>query len=315
MNDPKPASGNVGAAGEAAVLGRLLREGFDVARPVVDRGADLVVLSEDLRRAVPIQVKTLSTPSVALHQAWFTLIDVVLILVWLRPGGEEFFVFDGLAGVEAFLGDSRLALSWTADRQRWVITDMSSPGQRARLVPFANDWSVIRRRLGLLPVAGPPTAGFRLTRHAAERVDAGEVEVAWIAATLDAPDRTAPDHRRPGITLNWRAIPEFGGRVLRVAHRPENGQLIVVTAFFDRGSKAMSQATNLGARASYDAEADAIAIRFPKLGGRYAESEEVAPGLVLDFDAEGKVIGVQLLAVQALLTEGHRDTLPKDTAP
>ena len=56
------------------------------------------------------------------------------------------------------------------------------------------------------------------------------------------------------------------------------------------------------ASASYDPEADAIAVRFAPEGARYAESEEVAPGVVLDYDTEGRVIGVELLFVRDLLS-------------
>ena len=48
---------------------------------------------------------------------------------------------------------------------------------------------------------------------------------------------------------------------------------------------------------SYDPEADAFAVRFgPK--GAYVESQEVAPGVVLDFDAKGQVIGIEVLYVR-----------------
>jgi uncharacterized protein YuzE len=56
--------------------------------------------------------------------------------------------------------------------------------------------------------------------------------------------------------------------------------------------------------ATYDPEADAIAVRFKPEGSKYAESEEVAPGVILDFDAEGRVIGVELLSVRELLEKG-----------
>jgi uncharacterized protein YuzE len=49
------------------------------------------------------------------------------------------------------------------------------------------------------------------------------------------------------------------------------------------------------AKATYDPEADAISVRFAPSGTTYAESEEVAPGVVLDYDAAGRVIGVELL--------------------
>jgi uncharacterized protein YuzE len=45
----------------------------------------------------------------------------------------------------------------------------------------------------------------------------------------------------------------------------------------------------------YDRQADAMYIRLK--AGIVAESEEVRPGVVLDFDAEGKVLGIEMLDV------------------
>jgi uncharacterized protein YuzE len=56
--------------------------------------------------------------------------------------------------------------------------------------------------------------------------------------------------------------------------------------------------------ATYDPEADAIAVRFTSEGARYVESEEVAPGVVLDYDEQGHVIGIALLYVRDLLSTG-----------
>jgi uncharacterized protein YuzE len=48
---------------------------------------------------------------------------------------------------------------------------------------------------------------------------------------------------------------------------------------------------------SYDPEADALAVHFgPK--GAYVGSKEVAPGVILDFDAEGRVISIEVLDVR-----------------
>lgn len=80
-------------------------------------------------------------------------------------------------------------------------------------------------------------APIRLTAHARERVDAGEVKVKWIEAAVRGVDWTAPDPKPPGITRSFRSIAAFDGRVLRVAHRPDDGHLPIVTAFFDRGAK------------------------------------------------------------------------------
>jgi uncharacterized protein YuzE len=54
----------------------------------------------------------------------------------------------------------------------------------------------------------------------------------------------------------------------------------------------------------YDRQADAMYIRLK--AGIVAESEEVRPGVVLDFDAEGKVLGIEMLDV-SLHTDNPRE--------
>lgn len=46
-------------------------------------------------------------------------------------------------------------------------------------------------------------------------------------------------------------------------------------------------------KAHYDPEVDALSIKWSD--AQYAESNEVAPGVILDFDLEGNVIGVEVL--------------------
>jgi uncharacterized protein YuzE len=45
-----------------------------------------------------------------------------------------------------------------------------------------------------------------------------------------------------------------------------------------------------------DEEADALYIRFDE--ATIVESEEVSPGIVLDFDANGRVVGFEMLGVR-----------------
>ena len=58
--------------------------------------------------------------------------------------------------------------------------------------------------------------------------------------------------------------------------------------------------------ATYDPEVDAISVRFAPEDAHYVESEEVAPGVVLDYDTDGNVIGLELLYVRDLLRHGRR---------
>ncbi len=52
----------------------------------------------------------------------------------------------------------------------------------------------------------------------------------------------------------------------------------------------------------YDQETDALYLRFAE--GRIVESEEVAPGVVLDFDADGRIVALEVLAASRHLAAG-----------
>ena len=51
-------------------------------------------------------------------------------------------------------------------------------------------------------------------------------------------------------------------------------------------------------RTSYDPEADAFYARFAPDATDIAETREVAPGVMLDLDAQGNLVGVEVLSVR-----------------
>ena len=51
-------------------------------------------------------------------------------------------------------------------------------------------------------------------------------------------------------------------------------------------------------KTSYDPEADAMFVWFGPDGASSARTEEVAPGVMLDFDEDGRVIGIEVLDVR-----------------
>ena len=55
-------------------------------------------------------------------------------------------------------------------------------------------------------------------------------------------------------------------------------------------------------RSRYDRETDALCIRFAATA--VEESEEVRPGIVLDLDAEGRVVGIEVLDASEHLAAG-----------
>lgn len=52
-------------------------------------------------------------------------------------------------------------------------------------------------------------------------------------------------------------------------------------------------------KTSYDPEADAFAAWFAPEGVKSDRTEEVAPGVFVDFDANGRAIGVEVLSVRS----------------
>ena len=55
--------------------------------------------------------------------------------------------------------------------------------------------------------------------------------------------------------------------------------------------------------ATYDPEADAAYLRIGE--GRIARTEEVTPGIVIDFTEEGGLVGIELLDVARLVAGGR----------
>jgi hypothetical protein len=76
-----------------------------------------------------------------------------------------------------------------------------------------------------------------LSKHLAAGLSGKRVTMAYIEAAIAHPDWTRPDPNWPGVTRSFKAIPAFGGRVLRVAHRPSGVDIFVITAHWDRGAK------------------------------------------------------------------------------
>ncbi len=53
---------------------------------------------------------------------------------------------------------------------------------------------------------------------------------------------------------------------------------------------------------TYDPEADAMFVRFAPQGAKSARTEEVSPGVLLDFDEDGRLLGIEVLDVRDRMT-------------
>ena len=78
---------------------------------------------------------------------------------------------------------------------------------------------------------------MRLTRHAEKAVEKRNIALDWIDRAVAMPNFTGPDPTDPALTRSYKAIDEAGGRILRVVHRPDADDIVIVTVHFDRDAK------------------------------------------------------------------------------
>jgi hypothetical protein len=78
---------------------------------------------------------------------------------------------------------------------------------------------------------------FELTKHARKVLAEREIPMEWVERTLAAPELSSPDPDDATVERRFRRIPEFGGRVLRVAVNTAVEPERVVSVFFDRQMK------------------------------------------------------------------------------
>jgi len=65
-------------------------------------------------------------------------------------------------------------------------------------------------------------------------------------------------------------------------------------------------------RMTWDKEADALYIRFDE--AKIVESEEVSDGIILDFDASGRVVGFEMLDVRQRFPSADLSRVDVETA-
>jgi uncharacterized protein YuzE len=61
-----------------------------------------------------------------------------------------------------------------------------------------------------------------------------------------------------------------------------------------------------------DRESDAVYLRLDE--SRIVESEEVQPGVILDYDDEGRVVGIEVLGLASRVSARSLNTLVFETA-
>jgi uncharacterized protein YuzE len=150
---------------------------------------------------------------------------------------------------------------------------------------------------------------FVLTYHAGMKIRQRELGIDWVERTARHPEWAQADPYRPEIERRFRAIEEFGGRVLRVAcvETPRHHPCYKRRVRSGREAQTMKEMT-------YDPEADAVSITISR--SRIDETEEIAPNVFVDRDDEGRIVAFEILTASKVLAPGdwQRARLPGATS-
>jgi uncharacterized protein YuzE len=144
-----------------------------------------------------------------------------------------------------------------------------------------------------------------LTKHLLARLAERKILLAWVERVVMSPDWTEKAPRDFEITGLFADQRGRGGKVLRVAYidRPDGRH-----AFRPLRRETYPEARLM--RVTYDPKADAMYLYLAERApGTFevARTEEVATGVMLDFNGENQVIGVEILCLEASRRQAHAD--------
>jgi uncharacterized DUF497 family protein len=78
---------------------------------------------------------------------------------------------------------------------------------------------------------------YTLSEYAKKVLAEREIQLEWLERTLREPTLRRPDPDDSSLERRYRAIPEFGGHVLRVVVNVAIQPVRVVSVFFDRSMR------------------------------------------------------------------------------
>lgn len=137
--------------GTAALTAELVRQRFEVARPIRDRGVDLIVFSDASAQpsAIPLQVKVHSETGLELfREKYKSFPGLVYAIVWQALCQPRYFLFDHDEAVALIPEASRQRSGWT--RAQTAIGTWTHPVPehlQLNMAPFENRWEWLRSRL------------------------------------------------------------------------------------------------------------------------------------------------------------------------
>jgi uncharacterized protein YuzE len=140
------------------------------------------------------------------------------------------------------------------------------------------------------------------TQHLEDMLLERQIERSWVEHAISEPE--SMEELGDGTRHYLRRVIERGERWLRVIVNVSAQPPRAVTVF-------RSQAKGLHMRLKVDKASDALYFRLDE--SAIVDSEEVRPGVILDINERGQVVGVEFLGIRARTTEHELTSLPFET--
>jgi hypothetical protein len=136
--------------GTAALTTALIRERFEVAHPMRDRGIDLIVFSDSPDEpfsALPVQVQAHTGAALMVQRKYEKFKGLLHAVVWQALSQQpRYFLFDHEEAVLLVPESSRQKEIWTRSDGHWTWTD-APQNLQDRMAQFENRWDWLRSRL------------------------------------------------------------------------------------------------------------------------------------------------------------------------
>jgi len=134
--------------GTAILEAALVREGFNVARPAIDFGIDLIVFSAHRNKkfkAIPIQIKVSTEAKFYLHKKYRKFKDLVLAYIWHIHKNPRIFLMTYDEALDVLGPQAVKSNSW-AKGGHYFFPRISA-SRLKEIEKYENRWDWLRTRL------------------------------------------------------------------------------------------------------------------------------------------------------------------------
>jgi uncharacterized protein YuzE len=140
------------------------------------------------------------------------------------------------------------------------------------------------------------------TTHAQATLVEPAIKEEWVWRTLQSAERQ--EIGEDGNTHFLKAISEFDNRILRCCEQKCSAQSNCYSVF----RPSLEEETM---RLRIDRESDALYLRLDETA--IVESEQVQPGVILDYDKDGRVVGIEILGLSQRMAPEKLKTFQLET--